>query len=132
MTHLTKSAIFGVLGLTSVLAVVGCNRLNEYVAPPPPEVTVTRPTVGDVVDYAEFTGSTRALAKVDLRARISGYLKSIEFEDGAYAEILLIASGQYLRSRITRKSAVELGLQPGRKVFALIKSIAVEADRPQR
>jgi molybdate transport system ATP-binding protein len=54
---------------------------------------------------------------------------TVDIDDGAYAEILLTASGQYLRSRITRKSAGELGLRPGLRVFALIKSIAVEADR---
>ena len=56
----------------------------------------------------------------------------VTFEDGAYAEVMLVAAGQHLRSRITRKSAVELGLRPGLRVFALIKSIAVEADRPDR
>jgi len=55
---------------------------------------------------------------------------TIETDGGPYAEVLLSAAGQYLRSRITRKSAVELGLRPGLSVFALIKSIAVEADRP--
>ena len=55
---------------------------------------------------------------------------TVGIDDGAYAEILLASAGQYLRSRITRKSAVELGLRPGLRVFALIKSIAVEADRP--
>jgi molybdate transport system ATP-binding protein len=57
---------------------------------------------------------------------------TLDMDDGAYAEILLTAAGQYLRSRITRKSAVELGLRRGLQVFALIKSIAVEADRPDR
>lgn len=63
---------------------------------------------------------------------IAAEIMEVSLEDGPYAEILLIASGQHLRSRITRKSAVELGLRPGLHVFALIKSIAVEADRPDR
>jgi molybdate transport system ATP-binding protein len=57
---------------------------------------------------------------------------TIDMDDGAYAEILLTAASQYLRSRITRKSALELGLKPSLQVFALIKSIAVEADRSER
>jgi molybdate transport system ATP-binding protein len=57
---------------------------------------------------------------------------SVEMEFGAYAEVLLSTAGQYLRSRITRKSSVELGLRSGKHVFALIKSIAVEADRPDQ
>jgi molybdate transport system ATP-binding protein len=55
---------------------------------------------------------------------------TVDIDDGASAEILLTAAGTYLRSRVTRKSAVELRLRPGLHVFALIKSIAVEANRP--
>ena len=69
---------------------------------------------------------------LSIRNVIPMEIVTVDMNDGAYAEILLIASGQYLRSRITRKSAVELGLGPGLRVFALIKSIAVEADRPDR
>lgn len=68
---------------------------------------------------------------ISTRNVIAAEIVLVKFEDGAYAEVLLVASGQHVRSRITRKSAVELGLEPGRKVFALIKSIAVEADRPR-
>ena len=67
---------------------------------------------------------------LSVRNVVPADIVSVETDAGAYAEILLSAAGQYLRSRITRKSAVELGLRPGLRVFALIKSIAVEADRP--
>jgi molybdate transport system ATP-binding protein len=70
--------------------------------------------------------------KSSVRNVIPMEIATIDVDESAYAEILLTASGQHLRSRITRKSAIELGLKPGQKVFALIKSIAVEADRPQR
>jgi molybdate transport system ATP-binding protein len=67
---------------------------------------------------------------LSVRNVLSATIASVEADGGPYAEVLLSVSGQYLRSRITRKSAVELGLFPGQTVFALIKSIAVEADRP--
>ncbi len=69
---------------------------------------------------------------LSIRNVIQMTVEDVATDDGAYAEVLLVAAGQYLRSRITRKSAVELGLTPGLPVFALIKSIAVEADRPER
>jgi molybdate transport system ATP-binding protein len=65
-----------------------------------------------------------------VRNVIPSEIVTIDIDDGAYAEILLIAAGTYLRSRVTRKSATELCLRPGLHVFALIKSIAVEANRP--
>jgi len=67
-------------------------------------------------------------AGISTRNVIPAEIAEIKSKDGAYAEILLSASGQHLRSRITRKSAVELKLAPGQRVFALIKSIAVETD----
>jgi RND family efflux transporter MFP subunit len=81
-----------VLGLAVVaLAVLllttsGCEPPNQYVAPPPPEVTVALPVTESVADYLEVTGTSRASQKVDLRSRVSGYLQQIAFEDGAYVE----------------------------------------------
>jgi molybdate transport system ATP-binding protein len=69
---------------------------------------------------------------VSIRNVLPATIVSVEFEAGAYAEVLLVSSGQHLRARVTRKSAVELGLAPGRDVFALIKSIAIDIDRPPR
>jgi RND family efflux transporter MFP subunit len=61
-----------------------CGEKNEYVAPPPPEVTVSKPLVQNVTDYLEFTGTTKAIEEIDIRARVEGFLESVHFEDGAY------------------------------------------------
>lgn len=44
----------------------------------------------------------------------------------AFAEVTLATCGQTLRARLTRASLDELKLQPGKKVYALIKSIALD------
>jgi RND family efflux transporter MFP subunit len=75
---------WGVLSLAVVLA--GCGQANEYKEPPPPAVTVAQPASDKVVDYIEFTGTTRAVEAIRIRARVMGYLKSIEFTDGANVE----------------------------------------------
>jgi molybdate transport system ATP-binding protein len=49
-----------------------------------------------------------------------------EEEGSAFAELRLKAARQMLRARITRRSVSELRLAPGREVFALIKTIAVD------
>jgi len=51
-------------------------------APPPPAVTVAKPIVRELVEWKEFTGQFEALDSVDVRARVSGYLESIDFTDG--------------------------------------------------
>jgi len=70
----------------TLLLLAGCNNANQYQPPPPPTVTVAQPARDKVGDFLEFTGTTRAVEAVRLRARVMGYLKSIEFEDGANVE----------------------------------------------
>ncbi len=55
-------------------------------APPPlpaPEVTVARPLVRQITDWDEYTGRLAAVESVELRARVSGYLQSVHFQDGS-------------------------------------------------
>ncbi|MEZ6045865.1 MAG: biotin/lipoyl-binding protein [Planctomycetaceae bacterium] len=47
-----------------------------------PTVTVAQPVVENFADFAEFTGSTEAEKRVDIQARVSGYLEKINFLDG--------------------------------------------------
>ncbi len=51
--------------------------------PPPPKVTVSQPVVRDVVEWDEYTGRLEAVESVEVRARVSGYLQSVHFTDGA-------------------------------------------------
>jgi RND family efflux transporter MFP subunit len=54
--------------------------------PPPPapvEVAVSPPVERAVVDHLDFTGRTQARDTVKLQARIGGYLRKINFADGA-------------------------------------------------
>lgn len=60
----------------------GCSREPDVVAPPPPEVSVSTPIERTVADYFETTGRTEAIESVDVRARVSGYLMKVNFEDG--------------------------------------------------
>jgi RND family efflux transporter MFP subunit len=69
-------------GLVLVAAVAGCDK-PAVVAPPPPEVSVSQPIERSVGDYFETTGRTEAIESVDIRARVSGYLVKVNFEDGA-------------------------------------------------
>ncbi len=48
----------------------------------PPPVTVSKPLIEERIEWKEFTGQFEAAEFVEVRARVSGYLKSIHFEDG--------------------------------------------------
>lgn len=60
-------------------ALAGCGGGNKYQAPPPPEVTVARPVRRAVTSYLEYTGNARAVQSVDLRARVKGFLRELNF-----------------------------------------------------
>ena len=70
--------------LLSVALIAGCDDgPAPQAAPPPPPVTVAKPVVKDIIELDEFTGRFEAIAAVDLRARVGGYLQSVHFTDGA-------------------------------------------------
>ena len=50
---------------------------------PPPPVSVAKPVVKTIVERDDFIGRFAAVDTVDLRARVSGYLDSVHFVDGA-------------------------------------------------
>jgi RND family efflux transporter MFP subunit len=71
------------LPLLALTAIVGCDTSAPPGGqPPPPEVEVSQPIIREVADYEEFTGRTDAEFSVEIRARVSGYLKDVRFKDG--------------------------------------------------
>jgi RND family efflux transporter MFP subunit len=66
------------------LTILGCGARPPALGPTgAPEVVVSRPVVKEIVDYEDFTGQTRALADVEVRARVTGYLQQVLFTEGA-------------------------------------------------
>jgi molybdate transport system ATP-binding protein len=59
---------------------------------------------------------------------LPGVVMSLAGEQGPSLDVQLDVSGTLLVARITRKSASALGLMPGKRAYALIKSVAI--DRP--
>jgi RND family efflux transporter MFP subunit len=49
-----------------------------------PPVTVAQPTKRTVTDWDEFTGRFEAVEEVQVRARVGGFVTSVEFRDGAF------------------------------------------------
>src|SRR3954466_6632082 len=69
--------------LIVILALAGCSEgAQKQAAPPPPAVTVANPTRQTVTDYDEYVGRFVSVDMVEVRARVSGYLEKIGFQDG--------------------------------------------------
>jgi len=114
-----------------ILLLAGCGGT----APPamaPPEVTVATPLVRKITDWDEYTGRLAAVESVEIRARVSGYLQSVHFQDGElvkkgdllfvidprpYQAALDEARADLTRSRVRLELAVN-DLDRARRLFA--------------
>jgi RND family efflux transporter MFP subunit len=77
--------------LLASVVFAGCGRDTKVAAPPPVEVSVSRPVEEPVQEALEFTGRTRAIDSVQVRARVTGYITRVAFTAGA-----LVAAGDVL------------------------------------
>jgi len=67
------------------LAGSGCNKAAPAASDAPvPKVTTTAVVSVDTIDTDDYTGQTEASESVEIRARVFGFLKSIDFKDGDF------------------------------------------------
>jgi RND family efflux transporter MFP subunit len=67
------------------LALAACGQSQSKTpsaAPPAPQVTVAKPVTRQVAEQDEYVGRFVAVDSVEVRARVSGYLEAIHFQDG--------------------------------------------------
>jgi RND family efflux transporter MFP subunit len=66
------------------LALASCHeKAQSQAAASAPPVTVALPVKRIVTDWDEFTGRFEAMQEVEVRARVGGFVNSVEFKDGA-------------------------------------------------
>jgi multidrug efflux system membrane fusion protein len=74
---------FAVLLFVALAGLAGCARKRpEPAKTPPPTVIVDFPVAQPVSDYEDFAGRTEPFKVVELKSRVTGYLKKIHFKDG--------------------------------------------------
>ena len=75
----------------------------------------------------DVTLATEKPSRISIRNILSGTVAEVAEEaDTAYAEVLVDLGGAHIRARLTRHAVADLALAPGRPVFALIKSVAID------
>ncbi|MDQ1238781.1 MAG: rane fusion protein multidrug efflux system [Thermodesulfobacteriota bacterium] len=76
-----------------------------------PEVSVAHPVEQEITRYLEYTGNTVALEYVDIRARVAGFLKKINFDPQAQVKagqiLFLIDPRQYQAQLDEAKAKLE-------------------------
>jgi membrane fusion protein, multidrug efflux system len=68
--------------MAAAITLISCAP-PKTAAPQPPKVTVARPRLALVTNWDEYPGHLQAVESVEVRPRVSGYIDSIHFTDGA-------------------------------------------------
>ena len=133
------------LAILLAIGLSGCDKPPSQAAgPPPAPVTVSQPTKRTVTDWDEFTGRFEAMEEVQVRARVGGFVTSIEFKDGDFVKpgdllyvidsrpfeaVALQADGQLADAR----ARVELARRELERALTLVTTSAVsESSVDQR
>jgi len=102
------------VGLAVTLA--GCNdKPAQPVAAAAAPVTVAQPVRRTVTDWDEFTGRFEAVEEVQVRARVGGFVTSVEFRDGAFVkagDLLYVIDSRPLKRSPSRRKANLLTREP--------------------
>ena len=95
--HLGRRSVFSLVAALSALGVAGANAQDQKAQPP--AVTVAKVTTKDVRPAVTFTGRVAAIEKVDLLARVDGFLEQRQFTEGQEVKkgdlLFVIEKGTY-------------------------------------
>ncbi len=135
MSRLCRSLAILPLGAACLSLLLGCPTANQYVPPPVPEVTVARPLRQTVTRYLEETGTTEAVNRVDIRARVEGFLDKVEFDAGVevqQGDLLYIIEQRPFLARVSAANA-EVAARKSELVSnrSRVVALTVEFDRAE-
>lgn len=124
------------VGTLAAFALGGCTaEVPEMMMPPPPQVTVASPLVVPTIEWDRFTGRFEAVEEVMVTARVSGYLESIHFEEGAVVEegqLLFVIDQKPFRAEVVTAEAglaeAGAGAEQARAALAEATARARQAD----
>lgn len=72
-----------IVGGLLACGMLGCGQApREQAKPPAPTMTVAQPLQKEIVEWDAYTGRLEPVEFVEVRARVSGYLQSIHFDEG--------------------------------------------------
>lgn len=91
------------------LLATGCGRAKSAPPPmPPPSVTVAPVEEREIVEWNEFTGRTEAVETVEIRPRVSGYIREVRFQSGQLVkkgDILFLIDPRWHQAEFDRRQA---------------------------
>jgi RND family efflux transporter MFP subunit len=126
-----RLAVPGILTLAALsLAALTLNRGKETPpAPPLQAVTVAPVPEREITEWDEFTGRLEAVDQVEIRPRVSGYIKRVAFDEGKEVrkgEVLFEIDPRPYQAELAR---AEAGLERARSAASLAKSEVQRAGK---
>lgn len=120
-------------------ALAACQKAPPAAPPATPTVTVARPVPKRLSEWDEFTGRLGAVASVEVRARVSGYLQSTHVKEGTdikEGDLLFVIDPRRYEAELARataelaraKSALELATAEAGRAARLVETRAISAE----
>ncbi len=103
-----KSPASCVLALLATVGLTACFHAPPPPAMPPPKVSTALPQTATITNWDEYPGHVEAVETVEIRPRVSGYIDSIHFEDGAEVkagDLLFIIDPRPFQAELARARA---------------------------
>ena len=99
--------LLGALVTSAVLS--GCtSEATPNTAPPAPEVAVAAALDSEVQEWDDFTGRLEAVESVEIRPRVTGYIESVNFEEGSIVrkdDLLFVIDPRPYRAELNKAEA---------------------------
>ena len=116
---------------------IGCKKVeNEYVPPPPPDVTVAYPVQLSITPFLEENAVIEAVEEAEVRARVRGFVEAIDFEPGQKVKqgdvLYHIESDQYQAIVNSGKAAVAASEASIGVAEAMVKTVEAELTRTEQ
>lgn len=120
MKNLLRWAVFA---LPFFLFVTACEKKEEAPPPQPPEVKVATVLQKDVPIYVENIGETEGASDVEVRARVEGFLESVDFQEGS-----LVKKGDLLYTIDSKPYQASLATSQGQTAQAQAQLAKAQQD----
>ena len=137
---MNQQALFRILMLLSFLLLTACERKQtSSEGQQALSVPVANPIELELTEYADYTGRLEAVEMVDVKPRVSGYIKSIHFKEGQKVQkgdLLFVIDPRPFQAQVNRlkaqvaqaEAALKLANANKKRAERLIESRAISEE----
>ncbi len=115
--------LFSISLTTIALLMFSCSSNNSNTQAPIPEITVIEALQKDVPIYRDFVGQIYGSSDIPIRARVSGFLEGIHFQEGN-----LVKKGQLLYTIDQQTYKAKVAVEQSKLAEAKTSMVKAESD----